>query len=81
MHGLQYLASKNYPNFMKLPVEGRMPQASNEIAVSRSLIWELEKDGERTRQSVQLGDQTYKLPAIRTTPVRKRSTRKNKQQK
>lgn len=49
VHGLQYLASKNYPNFMKLPVEGRMPQASNEIAVSRSLIWELEKDGKRTR--------------------------------
>ena len=30
---------------MKLPIEGRMPQAANEIVVSRSLIWELEKDG------------------------------------
>ena len=64
VHGLQYLASKNYPNFMKLPVEGRMPQASNEIAVSRSLIWELEKDGEKNPTSVQLGDQTYQITGI-----------------
>ena len=64
VHGRQYLASKNYPNFMKLPVEGRMPQASNEIAVSRSLIWELEKDGEKNPTSVQLGDQTYQITGI-----------------
>jgi putative ABC transport system permease protein len=49
---------------MKLPVEGRMPQASNEIAVSRSLIWELEKDGEKNPTSVQLGDQTYQITGI-----------------
>ena len=48
LHGIHFLTSKNYPSFMKLPIEGRMPQAANEIVVSRSLIWELEKDGERT---------------------------------
>ena len=28
---------------MNLKIEGRMPRSSNEIVVSRSLIWELEK--------------------------------------
>ena len=46
---------------MKLPIEGRMPQAANEIVVSRSLIWELEKDGEKNPTSVQMGDQTFQI--------------------
>ena len=49
---------------MKLPIEGRMPQAANEIVVSRSLIWELEKDGEKNPTSVQLGDQTFQITGI-----------------
>lgn len=64
LHGLQYLTGKNYPSFMKLPIEGRMPEASNEILVSRSLIWELEKDGEKNPTSVQLGDQTFQITGI-----------------
>ena len=44
VHGLQYLASKNYPNFMKLPVEGRMPQRFH---VPLSGNWK--KTGKRTR--------------------------------
>ena len=41
-----------------------MPQAANEIVVSRSLIWELEKDGEKNPTSVQLGDQTFQITGI-----------------
>ncbi len=41
-----------------------MPEASNEILVSRSLIWELEKDGEKNPTSVQLGDQTFLITGI-----------------
>ncbi|MCS2918300.1 hypothetical protein NXW71_09405 [Parabacteroides merdae] len=63
LHGIHFLTSKNYPSFMKLPIEGRMPQAANEIVVSRSLIRELEKDGEKNPTSVQLGDRTFRLPA------------------
>ena len=64
LHGIHFLTSKNYPSFMKLPIEGRMPQAANEIVVSRSLIWELEKDGEKNPTSVQLGDQTFQITGI-----------------
>lgn len=64
LHGIHFLTSKNYPSFMKLPIEERMPQAANEIVVSRSLIWELEKDGEKNPTSVQLGDQTFQITGI-----------------
>ena len=64
LYGIHFLTSKNYPSFMKLPIEGRMPQAANEIVVSRSLIWELEKDGEKNPTSVQLGDQTFQITGI-----------------
>lgn len=64
VHGIQHVVSSNYPDFMNLKIEGRMPQAPNEIAVSRSLIWELEKDGENNPSSVQLGDKTYQITGI-----------------
>lgn len=64
LHGLQQLTGKNYPDFMRLPIEGRMPQAANEIAVSRSLIWELEKEGERQPTAVELGGQAYQICGI-----------------
>lgn len=64
IHGIQHVVSSNYPDFMNLKIEGRMPQAPNEIAVSRSLIWELEKDGEKNPSSVQLGDKTYQITGI-----------------
>lgn len=64
VHGIRYAVSKNYPDFMNLKIDGRMPQAPGEIAVSRSLIWELEKEGEKNASSVRLGDQTYQITGI-----------------
>lgn len=64
IHGIQRTVSSNYPAFMNLKIEGRMPQASNEIAVSRSLIWQLDKDGEKNPSSVQLGDRTFQITGI-----------------
>lgn len=64
IHGIQYAVSKNYPEFMNLKIEGRMPQTPVEIAVSRSLIWEMEKDGEKNISSVMLGDRMYQITGI-----------------
>lgn len=41
-----------------------MPRSSNEIVVSRSLIWELEKEGETNPSSVRLGDRTFQITGI-----------------
>lgn len=49
---------------MNLKIEGRMPRSSNEIVVSRSLIWELEKEGETNPSSVRLGDRTFQITGI-----------------
>ena len=64
INGLEHVVSSNYAQFMKLPIEGRMPVAPGEIAVSRSLIWELEKDGEKNPTSVLLGDKVYQITGI-----------------
>lgn len=64
VHGIQYAVSKNYPGFMNLKIEGRMPQIPGEIAVSRSLIWELEKEGEKNASSVKLGDKICQITGI-----------------
>lgn len=64
VHGIQYAVSKNYPDFMNLKIDGRMPHAPGEIAASRSLIWELEKEGEKNTSFVRLGDQTYQITGI-----------------
>lgn len=64
VHGIQYVVSRNYPEFMKLKMEGRMPQSPDEIAVSRSLIWELEKEGQKNPASVQLGDKVFGITGI-----------------
>lgn len=64
VHGIQYVVSSNYPEFMNLKIEGRMPHAPNEIAVSRSLIWELEKGGEKNPASVQLDDRIFQITGI-----------------
>lgn len=64
VHGIQYFVSGNYPEFMNLKIEGRMPQAPNEIVVSRSLIWELEKEGEKDPSSVQLGDRIFQITGV-----------------
>lgn len=64
IHGLEVLVSPNYPSFMNLPLEGRMPQASNEIAVSRFLIWELEKEGEKNPTAVELSGRIYQITGI-----------------
>ena len=41
IHGIEYAVSSNYSDFMNLKIEGRMPRSSNEIVVSRSLVWRL----------------------------------------
>ncbi|WP_370862458.1 ABC transporter permease [Parabacteroides faecis] len=64
IHGIQYFVSDNYPEFMNLRIEGRMPQAPTEIVVSRSLIWELEKEGEENPSSVLLGDQVFQITGV-----------------
>lgn len=64
IHGIQYSVSSNYPDFMNLKIEGRMPQTPNEIVVSRSLIWELEKEGEKSPSSVLLDDRTFQITGI-----------------
>lgn len=64
IHGIEYAVSSNYPDFMNLKIEGRMPRSSNEIVVSRSLIWELEKDGKTNPSSVRLGDRTFQITGI-----------------
>lgn len=64
IHGMQYFVSENYPEFMNLRIEGRMPQALNEIVVSRSLIWELEKEGEKDPVSVRLGDRLFQITGV-----------------
>lgn len=64
IRGILHCVSANYALFMQLPISGRMPQASNEIAVSRSLIWELEKEGKLDPTSVQLGDDIYQISGI-----------------
>ena len=64
IHGIEYAVSSNYSDFMNLKIEGRMPRSSNEIVVSRSLIWELEKEGETNPSSVRLGDRTFQITGI-----------------
>lgn len=61
--GASAITSSNYANFMHMPMEGRMPQSSQEIAVSRSFIWEQEDRGENTRM-VQLNDKMYHITGI-----------------
>lgn len=55
--------SNNYPEFMNLPIQGRIPQNKNEILASRQLIWQLEKDG-LPDKSVTLDDKTYQITGI-----------------
>lgn len=64
IHGILHFVSDNYLEFMNLKIEGRMPQAPNEIVVSRSLIWELEKEGEKDPSSVQLGDRFFQITGV-----------------
>ncbi len=64
VHGIQYFVSGNYPEFMNLKIEGRMSQASNEIVVSRSFIWELEKEGGKDPSSVQLRDRIFQITGV-----------------
>ena len=64
IRGTEYCVSRNYAQFMKLPIEGRMPEAPNEILASRSLIWELENEGERNPSSVLLGDKVYQITGV-----------------
>lgn len=61
IRGLEYQVSSNYNRFMNLPIEGRMPIAANEIAISRSLAWILESEGEKNPTSVRLGDKLYQI--------------------
>ncbi|GEM_PF-297612 len=61
--GGSLITSSNYANFMHMPMEGRMPQSSQEIAVSRSFIWEQEDRGITTRM-VQLDDKIYHITGI-----------------
>lgn len=63
IQGKLYRRSGNYADFMKLPVEGRMPRTQQEIMVSRSLLWILEKEGAATG-SVRLGKKSYQITGV-----------------
>lgn len=64
INGIEHQVSANYNRFMKLPLEGRMPVSSNEIAISRSLAWILEEEGENNPSSIQLGDKLYQITGV-----------------
>ncbi|MDR1244772.1 MAG: ABC transporter permease, partial [Endomicrobium sp.] len=61
--GARKLVSKNYANFMKLPIQGRMPHTNDEAMVSRTLIWRMEKDSLST-DIVMFKDKTYQITGV-----------------
>ncbi|MDR2920830.1 MAG: ABC transporter permease [Tannerella sp.] len=63
INGTRKLVSENYAGFMKLPLQGRMPHTTNEAIVSRTLIWNLEKEGASTDWVV-FKDKTYQITGI-----------------
>ena len=60
LNGARKLVSENYADFMKLPIQGRMPRTEDEAIVSRTLIWMLEQDGFPT-DVVTFKDRTYQI--------------------
>lgn len=63
LYGEARAVSENYRSFMNQTMQGRMPRNDSEIAVSRSLIWQMEKDG-LDGQFVQLGDKSYQITGV-----------------
>lgn len=63
LRGTRKLVSENYTGFMKLPIQGRVPHTTNEAIVSRTLIWNLEKDSMPTN-IVTFKDRTYQITGI-----------------
>lgn len=61
--GTLYPADARFADFMKLPIEGRMPRTQNEVLISRTLSWILEKDG-KSPASVTLGSKRYQVTGI-----------------
>lgn len=63
LNGSRKMVSENYAGFMQLPVQGRMPHTTDEAIVSRTLIWNLEKEGAPTDWVV-FKDKTYQITGI-----------------
>lgn len=61
--GTVYPVGPGFADFMKLPIEGRMPSTPREVAISRTLSWILEKEGKAPR-TVTLGNKRYQVTGI-----------------
>lgn len=66
LNGSRKMVTENYAGFMKLPVQGRMPRTDDEAIVSRTLIWNLEKEGLSTN-IVSFKDKTYQITGVYET--------------